>query len=143
MELNQVIDRLGRTWTEGPAVMDDLLSDDVVIEVPFAPGGGQRWVGKENWLAYAVPSRAQLPVSFDSFTQHAVHLTAEPEVAVVEYELGGVVATTRGSRSVAAPSTCRAGRDHAGDRRAIGAAVRRGAGHGADGRDRGLRRAWW
>jgi ketosteroid isomerase-like protein len=92
--LEQVLDRMGATWIGDPAGMDDLLADDVVIEVPFAPGGGRRWVGKDEWLAFAGPGRAKLPVRFDSFVKHAVHLTLDPEVAVVEYELGGVVTTT-------------------------------------------------
>jgi ketosteroid isomerase-like protein len=97
--LEQLLDRMGEAWTGDPAGMDALLADDVVIEVPFARGGPRRWVGKDAWLAFAVPSRGQLPVRFDSFVKHAVHLTVDPEVAVVEYELGGVVTTTgkRGS----------------------------------------------
>lgn len=92
--MDEIIDKLGIAFTEDPTVMDDLLADDVVIEVPFAMGGAKTWHGKDEWLAYAVPSRAQLPVSFDEFKKVAVHRTDDPEVAVVEYELGGVITTT-------------------------------------------------
>ena len=69
------------------------------MEVPFAPGGPRKWVGRDEWLAFAVPARAGFPVRFDRFTKLAVHETADPEVAVVEYELAGEVVTTgeRGS----------------------------------------------
>ncbi|HZX03032.1 nuclear transport factor 2 family protein [Kribbella sp.] len=97
-ELHAVIDRMGASWLGEPA-FDELLADDVVIEAPFAPGGPQRWVGREEWLAFAVPARAGFPVRFDRFTKLAVHETLDPEVAVVEYELGGEIAGTgrRGS----------------------------------------------
>jgi uncharacterized protein len=50
--------------------------------------------GREEWLAFAGPSRAASPVTLDHFGKLAVHETVDPEVAVVEYELGGVVAST-------------------------------------------------
>jgi ketosteroid isomerase-like protein len=99
-ELTTVIDRMGASWTGGPGAWDELLADDVVIEAPFARGGPQRWVGREEWLAFAVPSRARFPVRLDRFTKLAVHETLDPQVAVVEYELGGVVEST-GQRSTA------------------------------------------
>jgi ketosteroid isomerase-like protein len=92
--MDDIIDRMGAGWTGDPAAMDGLLADDVVVEVPFAPGGAKIWNGREEWLAFAVPSRAELPVRFDEFTKVAVHRTLDPEVAVVEYELGGVIAST-------------------------------------------------
>ncbi|TCO44624.1 hypothetical protein EV646_110339 [Kribbella antiqua] len=99
-ELGAVIDRMGASWTGEPGAWDELLADDAVIEAPFAAGGPQRWVGREEWLAFALPSRAQFPVRLDRFTKLAVHETLDPEVAVVEYELGGVVEPT-GQRSTA------------------------------------------
>lgn len=92
--MDEIIDRLGAAWTGDPAAMDDLLADDVVVETPFAAGGSRVWRGREEWLAFAGPSRAELPVRFDEFTKIAVHRTLDPEVAVVEYELGGVITTT-------------------------------------------------
>lgn len=74
--------------------MDDLLAEDVVMETPFAAGGPRRWAARDEWLAFAGPSRGQLPVKFDEFTTIAVHETLDPEVAVIEYELGGVITTT-------------------------------------------------
>jgi ketosteroid isomerase-like protein len=93
-DLNAVIDRMGRGWTGDPAAMDDLLADDVVIETPFAPDGPKRWSGRGEWLAFARSGRNQLPVTLDQFTKLAVHETVDPEVAVIEYELGGVVTAT-------------------------------------------------
>lgn len=40
--LHAMIDRMGAGWLGDPAAMDDLLADDVVMEVPFAPGGPRR-----------------------------------------------------------------------------------------------------
>jgi ketosteroid isomerase-like protein len=99
-DLNAVIDRMGEGWLGDPAALDDLLADDVVMEVPFAPGGPRRWDGREEWLAFAGPSRAESPVTLDRFTKLAVHETVDPEVAVVEYELGGVITAT-GRRAAA------------------------------------------
>jgi ketosteroid isomerase-like protein len=99
-ELHAVIERMGASWLGDPAAMDDLLADDVVMEVPFAPGGPRRWVGREEWLAFARPAREGFPVRFDSFTKLAVHETVDPEVAVIEYELGGEIPAT-GQRGAA------------------------------------------
>jgi ketosteroid isomerase-like protein len=98
-DLHAVIDRMGSGWLGDAAAMDDLLADEVVIEVPFAPGGPRKWVGRDEWLAFAVPARANFPVRFDRFTKLAVHETVDPDVAVVEYELAGEIVTTgaRGS----------------------------------------------
>lgn len=93
-DLNAVIDRMGQGWTGDPAAMDDLLADDVVIETPFAPDGPKRWNGRGEWLAFARSGRNELPVTLDRFTKLAVHETVDPEVAVIEYELGGLVTTT-------------------------------------------------
>ncbi|GII83176.1 hypothetical protein Ssi03_11660 [Sphaerisporangium siamense] len=64
-------------------------ADDVVIETPFAPPGRpRRWEGREAFLAYAGPRRAELPMRLER-RNLVVHETADPEVIVVEYELGG------------------------------------------------------
>jgi ketosteroid isomerase-like protein len=98
-DLQAVVDRMGAGWLGDPAAIDDLLTEDVVMEVPFAPGGPRSWVGRDEWLAFAGPARAGFPVRFDSFTKLAVHETVDPEVAVIEYELGGEITATgqRGS----------------------------------------------
>ncbi|MEV0799678.1 nuclear transport factor 2 family protein [Kribbella sp. NPDC050281] len=99
-ELHAVIERMGQGWLGDPGAMDDLLADDVVMEVPFAPGGPMRWDGREEWLAFAGPARAGFPVRFDRFTLLALHETLDPEVAVVEYELAGEITAT-GQRGAA------------------------------------------
>lgn len=99
-DLHAVIDQMGAGWLADPAAMDSLLAEDVVMEVPFAPGGPRRWVGRKEWLAFAVPARAGFPVRFDRFTKLAVHETVDPEVAVIEYELAGEIAAT-GQRGAA------------------------------------------
>ena len=81
--------------------MDSLLADDAVIEGPFAPPGRpRRFVGREEFLAFARPERASFPVRFEECRETAVHDTADPEVIVVEYELTGTVTTT-GHRATA------------------------------------------
>jgi uncharacterized protein len=80
--------RFQESVLKGAVGFDDrLLADDVVIEVPFAPGGPKRTEGKAAFLAYAVPSRAALPVRFDEFRDVVVHETADPEVVIAEYEM--------------------------------------------------------
>ena len=77
-----------------------LLADDVVIETPFAPPGRpRRTEGRAAFLAIAVPGRAALPFQFDECRVRAVHDTTDPEVIVVEYELGGTVLPTGARRS--------------------------------------------
>ncbi|MFI6830209.1 nuclear transport factor 2 family protein [Kribbella sp. NPDC050241] len=93
-ELHAVVERMGQGWLGDPGAMDDLLADDVVMEVPFAPGGPMRWDGREEWLAFAEPARSGFPVRFDRFTMLALHETLDPEVAVVEYELAGEITAT-------------------------------------------------
>ena len=73
----------------------DRLADDVVIETPFAPPGRPRRVeGKEAFLAVARPGLAALPFRLDESRVLGVHDTTDPEVIVVEYELGGTVNAT-------------------------------------------------
>jgi len=70
----------------------DYLADDVVIEWPFAaPGRPRRLDGREAFLAIARPGRAAMPFRFDECVVDAVHETADPEVIVAEYRLGGTV----------------------------------------------------
>ena len=99
-DLQTVIDRMGAGWLGDPGAFDELLAEDVVMETPFAPGGPRRWVGRDEWLAFAGPARAGFPVRFDRFTTLAVHETLDPEVAVIEYELTGEITTT-GQRGAA------------------------------------------
>ena len=95
----EVFARMQRQWVGDAADMehiDDLLADDVVVESPFAPPGRpRRFEGRTEFLAFAQAGRASMPpVRFEHCREIAVHDTADPEVIVVEYELGGVVTAT-------------------------------------------------
>jgi uncharacterized protein len=92
----EVFARMKQQWL-GNSVdsMDSLLAPDAVIEGPFAPPGmPRRFEGREEFLAFARPERARLPVQFVECRETAIHDTADPEVIVVEYELTGTVTTT-------------------------------------------------
>ncbi|MEO3814293.1 nuclear transport factor 2 family protein [Sphaerisporangium sp. B11E5] len=70
---------------------EDVLAEDLVVETPFAPPGRpRRWEGRDEWLAFARPGRAAFPFELRS-RGVVVHETADPEVIVVEYELGGTL----------------------------------------------------
>jgi ketosteroid isomerase-like protein len=72
-------------------VTGDHLADDVVIEWPFAQ---RRIEGKAAFLAMAGPVRKALPFRIDRCEVRALHETADPEVIVVEYTLGGSMLAT-------------------------------------------------
>ncbi|HYZ57604.1 MAG TPA: nuclear transport factor 2 family protein [Streptosporangiaceae bacterium] len=91
----EVFAHMQRSWLGQASHDGDLLADDVVIEVPFAPPGRtRRFEGREQWLAFAEPERAALPVRFEQVRNVVVHETTDPEVIVAEYELAGTVTTT-------------------------------------------------
>ncbi len=98
----EVFERMARDWLRHPAPLTDAhLADDVVIESPFAPPGRpKRFVGRDEFLAFANPQRATLPVRFDGYRTLAVHETTDPDTIVVEYELTGT-ATHTGRQSSA------------------------------------------
>jgi uncharacterized protein len=98
----EVFARLKQHWLSHPAtVMDSLLADDAVVEIPFAaPGRPRRSEGRAQFLAFAEAARAALPVRFTDCRDVAIHDTADPEVIVVEYDLTGIVTTT-GRRATA------------------------------------------
>jgi ketosteroid isomerase-like protein len=90
---------------------DRHLADDGVFEFPFAaPGRAKRYEGKAAFLAMAGPARAALPFTFDTCEIHAVHRTADPEVAIVEYEIGGPVAGAHRTSSIIAVLRVRDGK---------------------------------
>ncbi|MGW0431768.1 nuclear transport factor 2 family protein [Micromonospora sp. NPDC003197] len=67
----------------------------MIVEIPFArPGHPSRIVGKQEFLAFANPQRAALPVHFDECHTTAVHDTTDPNTIIVEYELTGTLTTT-------------------------------------------------
>src|SRR5690349_11222488 len=85
----EMFERMQTQWfgTPGP-LSGDLLADDVVIEVPFAPPGRPvRIEGRQRWLDLVNPQRASFPLRFDGCRTRAVHDTADPSTIVVEYEL--------------------------------------------------------
>ncbi|MEU8075603.1 nuclear transport factor 2 family protein [Catellatospora citrea] len=95
--------RLRQQWflSDQPILDPDLFTEDVVVEMPFAaPGHPDRIDGRAAFVAFAEAGRAALPVRFDQCLITAVHETADPDVIVVEYELGGTVTTT-GARASA------------------------------------------
>jgi ketosteroid isomerase-like protein len=95
-------DRMRRHWLEGAAGFQaEDLAQDVVIETPFSPPGARRIEGRDNWLAFAEPRRAALPVRFDDCREIAIHQTADPEMIIAEYELTATLTST-GQRSSAA-----------------------------------------
>jgi uncharacterized protein len=70
----------------------DLVTEDVVIENPFAPEGFPRRIeGRENVRARLTERFAGSGVEFDRFDPVTVHETTDPEVIVVEFELHGRV----------------------------------------------------
>ncbi|GGK66904.1 hypothetical protein Sme01_10140 [Sphaerisporangium melleum] len=84
----EVFERFGE-YLAGNDPQGELWTEDVVIEAPFAlPGRPRRWEGRDQWLAFAGPRRAALPFTLRRRAL-VVHETADPEVIVVEYELGG------------------------------------------------------
>ncbi|NUP50546.1 MAG: nuclear transport factor 2 family protein [Catenulispora sp.] len=99
----EVFEHMQRSWLAADGGrFDDLLADDAVVEMPFAPAGrASRIEGRERFRAFAAPQRAAFPVRFDEVRDVVVHDTADPEVIVVEYELAGTVTTT--GRRASAP----------------------------------------
>ena len=81
---------------------EPMWAPDAVIEAPFArPGEARRYESAAAFEEATRESRESLPVRFESFRYTAVHETADPEVTVLEYELGGTVLTT--GRQASAP----------------------------------------
>jgi len=95
MTPREVFERAMRPEALAGEVSGDHLADDVVIEWPFAALGRPRRIeGKAAFLAMAGPARAAMPIRIDECAIEAVHETADPEVIVVEYRLGGVKLAT-------------------------------------------------
>jgi len=97
MTPHEVFDRMAQGWL-ADAPSDENLADDVVLEMPFAaPGRPRRIDGAANVRAYTAAGRAAFPARLDECRPVAVHDTADPEVIVVEYELGGTIGGHRAS----------------------------------------------
>ncbi|GAA3125032.1 nuclear transport factor 2 family protein [Streptosporangium carneum] len=97
----EVLERLHRGMSgEGDFLTDDLWAENVVVETPFAPPGRpRRFVGREQFLAFARSGRAALPFQLE-LGEVVVHETADADVIITEYELSGVDPVT-GHRSSA------------------------------------------
>lgn len=73
--------------------LETFLADDGVVESPFAPHGAPRRIeGREAFAARAVPQREALRqrIRFTAVRDVVVHETADPQVAVIEYEVEAV-----------------------------------------------------
>ncbi|MBE1491249.1 nuclear transport factor 2 family protein [Plantactinospora soyae] len=88
--------RMRRQWLDHPAALTgEDLADDVVVELPFArPGQPSRFGSRQQFLEFANPQRAMLPVRFDDCRTVAIHDTTDPHTIVVEYELTGTSTKT-------------------------------------------------
>jgi ketosteroid isomerase-like protein len=91
-----VFERMRQDWFGSAAPLTgELLTDDAVIEAPFAPAGHpNRFEGRQQFLDWANPQRAVFPVRFDGCRTVAVHDTTDPATIVVEYELTGTSTVT-------------------------------------------------
>jgi ketosteroid isomerase-like protein len=92
MTPREIFERMRVRWLAGDTTFDsDLLTDDVVIETPFAaPGRPTRTVGKVQVLAFTEAGRRSFPVRFTDCREVTVHETTDPDVIVVEYVLAGI-----------------------------------------------------
>ena len=88
MNVTRIFELIDRQETD--ALLDE-FADDVVMELPFAPGKmPKRYDGKAAAREFVTSVRD----AFSSFsmTVDAVHETADPHVVVVEHHADGVVA---------------------------------------------------
>ncbi|MEV4320437.1 nuclear transport factor 2 family protein [Actinocrispum sp. NPDC049592] len=86
MSAREVFEKMRSYWVDGAS--DDMWSDDLVVENPFArPGRPKRVEGGQTFREIAVAGRAALPVTFEACNILELHETADPNVIVVEYEL--------------------------------------------------------
>lgn len=69
-----------------------LVTEDVVIENPFAPEGyPTRLEGRENFRARLAERFANTEAEFDKIDPLVVHQTTDPELIVAEFEIHGRV----------------------------------------------------
>ncbi|WP_435590233.1 nuclear transport factor 2 family protein [Nocardia sp. bgisy118] len=96
MSAEQLFHRFLRYVLSDPAepIDADLWATDVVIEVPFAPGGMRRIEGRGLFLALAEEGRRTLPVRFEEVHDVVVHRSVDPDTVIGEYELAGTLTTT-------------------------------------------------
>ncbi|MEV4285336.1 nuclear transport factor 2 family protein [Nonomuraea bangladeshensis] len=93
MSAREVFDRL-RGYLSGEHDDEEVWAEDVVVETPFAaPGRPRRIEGRDTFLGLARPGRAALPFRLE-MGEVTVHETADPDVVIVEYELGAALPGT-------------------------------------------------
>ena len=98
MDANELVEHLRAGFLSGRGIDPALLADDVVIEWPFAaPGRPRRIEGRAAFEVMAGAQRAAMPFRLDEFHLDTLHRTEEPEVTVLEYRLGGLIAGDRRS----------------------------------------------
>jgi hypothetical protein len=105
MGAREVFEKAMRVEVLSGEVTGDHLADDVVVEWPFAALGRPRRIeGKAGFLAMAGPARKAMPFRIDECVIDTVHETGDPDIAVVEYRLGGTMLATgeRGSTDLIA-----------------------------------------
>ncbi|NKZ03960.1 nuclear transport factor 2 family protein [Actinomadura latina] len=106
--------RFQRNALAGAAGLDEeMLAEDAVIEMPFAPAGHERRSeGRAAIAARLREGREALPIEFEEFRNVVVHATADPEVIVAEYEMVATVPGTgrRGSANFVLVLRARDGR---------------------------------
>ncbi|GGS59747.1 hypothetical protein GCM10010156_17850 [Planobispora rosea] len=103
MTPREVFDRMREHWIANETVFDDdSLTEDVIVEMPFAaPGRPSRIEGRDAVLSFVRAGNTDLPFRFDDCRALAVHDTADPDTIVVEYELAATMSGT--GVSAAAP----------------------------------------
>lgn len=96
MTPQDLYERMRRHLLAGEAAFDpDMLTEDVVVETPFAmPGRPASTAGREQVLAYVRAGRASVPFRFHDCRTIAVHETTDPRTIVVEYELHATMTAT-------------------------------------------------
>ncbi|GAA1750448.1 nuclear transport factor 2 family protein [Nonomuraea bangladeshensis] len=93
MSAREVFDRL-RGYLSGEHDDEEVWAEDVVVETPFAaPGRPRRIEGRAAFLGLARPGRAALPFRLE-MSEVTVHETADPDIVIVEYELGAALPGT-------------------------------------------------
>ncbi|MFG1611913.1 nuclear transport factor 2 family protein [Nonomuraea wenchangensis] len=98
MSAREVFDRL-RGYLSGEHDDEEVWAEDVVVETPFAaPGRARRFEGRAAFLDRARQERAALPFRLE-MSEVTVHDTADPDVVIVEYELGATLPATGERRS--------------------------------------------
>jgi ketosteroid isomerase-like protein len=77
----------------GSVGLESLLADDGVVEAPFAPPGApRRFEGREAFVASLAARREGFAgrIRFTAVRNVVIHETADPEVAVIEYEVEAI-----------------------------------------------------